>query len=239
MTGVKHAFTSGKADDADATLVNPSDWNAEHEPNLTTKGDIIARGASASARLAVGSNDQVLMAASGEATGLKYGDVILKTLYTTKGDIIVRSTVPARLAVGNEGELLVVRSSPAQGVAWEVQNGTLNFIIDGGGAVITTGEKGHLIVDFAATILAVTMLGDQSGSIVVDIWKDTYANYPPANADSITASAVPTISGATKSQDATLTGWTTSIAAGDVLAFNVDSIATIQRLLISLKIKRI
>jgi len=27
---VKHAFVSGKADDADATLVNPSDWDAAH-----------------------------------------------------------------------------------------------------------------------------------------------------------------------------------------------------------------
>ncbi|KKL94843.1 hypothetical protein LCGC14_1860590, partial [marine sediment metagenome] len=52
MAGINHAFSSGKADDADATLVNPSDWNAEHEPNLTTKGDLIAHGATNAARLA-------------------------------------------------------------------------------------------------------------------------------------------------------------------------------------------
>ena len=78
-------------------------------------------------------------------------------------------------------------------------------------------------------------LADVSGSAVVDIWKDTYANYPPLNADSITASAVPTISTAVKSQDATLTGWTTSIVAGDILAFNVDSVTTIKQLTVSLK----
>lgn len=82
------------------------------------------------------------------------------------------------------------------------------------------------------------MLADQSGSIVVDIWKDTYANFPPDNADSITAAAPPTISGAQKSQDATLTGWTTAIAAGDILAFNVDSCATITRVTISLKVEK-
>ena len=32
---IKHAFKSGKADGADATLVRPSDWNAEHITNLS------------------------------------------------------------------------------------------------------------------------------------------------------------------------------------------------------------
>lgn len=112
----------------------------------------------------------------------------------------------------------------------------VEFVIDGGGSAITTGIKGFIEVPFAGTISQVTMLADQSGSIVVDIWKDTYANYPPADADSITASAVPTISAATKSQDSTLTGWTTSVAAGDILGFNVDSASTVTRVTISLKI---
>lgn len=113
---------------------------------------------------------------------------------------------------------------------------TIPFLIDGGGATITTGIKGDLMIDFACTISVVTMLADQSGSIVVDIWKDTYANFPPTDADSITASAVPTISTATKSQDSTLTGWTTSLSAGDILRFNVDSVTSIQRVTILLKV---
>lgn len=112
------------------------------------------------------------------------------------------------------------------------------FIIDGGGSAITTGIKGDLYFDFGCTINQVTMLADQSGSIVVDIWKDTYANYPPTDADSITASAPPTISTATKSQDSTLTGWTTTIAAGSSLRFNVDSITSITRVAIILKVTR-
>jgi hypothetical protein len=115
---------------------------------------------------------------------------------------------------------------------------SLTFVIDGGGSAITTGQKGHLEIPFAGTIKQVTMLADASGSIVVDIWKDTYANFPPTDADSITASAPPTISSAQKSQDATLTGWTTAIAAGDILAFNVDSCTTIKRVTISLKVER-
>jgi len=112
---------------------------------------------------------------------------------------------------------------------------TLTFIIDGGGSAITTGEKGHLEMPFACTITGVTMCADQSGSIVVDVWKDSYANFPPDNADSITASAPPTISTAQKSQDTTLTDWTTAISAGDILAFNVDSCSTITRVTISIR----
>jgi hypothetical protein len=115
---------------------------------------------------------------------------------------------------------------------------SLTFVIDGGGSAITTGEKGHLEIPFACTITQVTMLADQAGDIVVDVWKDTYANFPPTDADSITASAPPTISSAQKSQDATLTGWTKAITAGDILAFNVDSCATITRVTISLKVTK-
>lgn len=97
------------------------------------------------------------------------------------------------------------------------------------GAPITTGIKGDVMVPFACTISQVTLLADQVGSIVLDIWKDTYANYPPTVADTITASAKPTIASGIKYQDSTLTGWTTAIAAGDILRFNVDSTATVTR----------
>lgn len=111
---------------------------------------------------------------------------------------------------------------------------SLNFVIDGGGSAITTGLKGVMEVSFGMTITGVTVLADQAGSAVIDIWKDTYANYPPTAADSITASAKPTLSSASKAKDTTLTGWTTAVNAGDILAFNVDSIASIQRLTISI-----
>jgi hypothetical protein len=114
------------------------------------------------------------------------------------------------------------------------------FIIDGGGSAITTGVKGGLHVPFACTITEVVTLAldNLTGSIVVDIWKDSYANHPPTVADTITASAKPTISSATKAKDSTLTGWTTSVSADDVLFFNVDSITTLTRVLVSLKVTK-
>lgn len=116
--------------------------------------------------------------------------------------------------------------------------GTVGITIDGGGSAITTGTKGYVECPFAGTIVQATVLLDQSGSIVIDVWKDTYANYPPDDSDSITAAAPPTVSTATKSQDSTLTGWTTSVAAGDIFGFNVDSITTATRATLILKIER-
>lgn len=114
----------------------------------------------------------------------------------------------------------------------------LSFIIDGGGSTITTGIKGDIAVDFGGTITQVTMLADQSGSIVVDIWKDTYANYPPTDADSITSSTPPTISSTTKSKDSTLTSWITTITAGDTIRFNVDSVTSITRVVVIIRVTR-
>lgn len=119
--------------------------------------------------------------------------------------------------------------------------GAVGLIIDGGGSAITTGVKGYVEVPFAGTITAVTLLSTDaavtSGSIVVDIWKDTYTNYPPVVGDSITASAKPTLSSATKSRDTTLTGWTTAIAAGDVLGFSVTSVTTLTKVALSLTVQ--
>lgn len=119
-----------------------------------------------------------------------------------------------------------------------LDTGVINVVIDGGGVALTTGRKIDLYCPFAFTINEVTMGADQSGSVVVDIWKDTQANYPPVVGDSITASAKPTITTAVKSQDSTLTGWTTSVAAGDWLTFNVDSATTITRVTLALKYTR-
>jgi hypothetical protein len=119
----------------------------------------------------------------------------------------------------------------------------MEFVIDGNGAAITTGLKGYLTVDFAGTIQQATLLADVSGSIVVNLWKCTYAQFDassthPVVGDKITSSAPPTITTATKSQDNGLVGWTTSFSAGDIFAFNVDSCTTITRVTLALKVLR-
>lgn len=110
----------------------------------------------------------------------------------------------------------------------------ITLVVDGGGSTITTGaKKVYISVPYAGTITAARLLAAESGSIVLDIWKDTYAAFPPTVADTITAAAKPTLSGAQKAET-TLTGWTTSVAAGDVLEINVDSVTTITKVTLTL-----
>ncbi len=111
------------------------------------------------------------------------------------------------------------------------------YTVDGAGAAIATGDKGWWVCDVTGAIVEWTLLANVSGSIVFDIWKDTYGNYPPTGADTITGSAKPTLSGAQKGQSNALTGWTTAVSAGDILKFNVDSVATVQRVTLTLKIQ--
>lgn len=116
---------------------------------------------------------------------------------------------------------------------------TITIIIDGGGTAITTGQKGYLKIPFDCEIQGWTVAADQSGSIVIDVWKDSYANFPPTVADTITGSEKPTLAYQQKNEDTSLTTWTTSVVMDDVLAFNVDSAATVQRVTLALQVKRI
>lgn len=116
---------------------------------------------------------------------------------------------------------------------------SLPFTIYQNGSVLTAGIKADIYVPFSGTIIGVTLLADQTGSVVLDVWKKAYANYPPLLADTITASAKPTLSSAVKYRDTTLTGWNTSISAGDCLRLNFDSAGTITRLFVGFDVRTV
>lgn len=184
------------------------------------------------------------------SAGVVDGDVVRYTIedgtaweigtgtYTSSGTTMTRT-----LNSSSTGSLLSLTGAAVVYVtaaaADITQTTAIGYAIDGGGAAIVSGLLGgSLRIPFDGTIESVTLLADQTGSIVVDIWKDTYAAFPPTVADSICASAKPTLSGAEKSEDATLTGWTTAIAAGDVLRFYVDSATTVQNVTLILKVTK-
>jgi hypothetical protein len=96
--------------------------------------------------------------------------------------------------------------------------------------VITTGIKGDIVIPFGCLLNEVWLLADATGSIQVDMWKNTYANYPPTIADTITARSITTN---TKAQ---FTGLSTAIAAGSIIRFNVVSCTSITRVTVSLKL---
>ena len=112
--------------------------------------------------------------------------------------------------------------------------GTIEIRIDGGGSAIGTGFKWRGIVPCDMTLTGWIADADQSGSIVVDVWVEHQVDYPPADADSITAAAPVTITTATKASDGTLTGWTKALAAEQAIWANVDSCTDITQVVIHL-----
>lgn len=107
-----------------------------------------------------------------------------------------------------------------------------------GAPVATPVNDVAITIPIDCVIMSVTLLTrGGNGSCVVDIWKDTYANYPPDVTDTITAAAKPTISGGTKYRDSTLTGWVTAVVAGDTLIFHLESSATFTYIGISLELQ--
>lgn len=134
---------------------------------------------------------------------------------------------------------MAIQNEYAEKLAILLKPSVINFIISNGTSAIATGiATGDIVLPCAGTITSVQLLANESGSIIIDIWKDAYANYPPTVADTITASAKPTISSATKYTDSTLTGWTKTFSAGDILRFNVDSCTTIKSCTVIIKFTR-
>jgi hypothetical protein len=130
----------------------------------------------------------------------------------------------------------VIKRSSTGVVTTDSGTTVIGFAKDNNGAVLGTGIQGDILIPFACTITGVTLLADQTGSMVVDLLKAAYSSYPPTG--SICASALPTISAAAKSQDTTLTGWTTAVAANDVIRVSISSCSTIQRFTMALTVTR-
>ncbi len=113
-------------------------------------------------------------------------------------------------------------------------DGNIVFTFDGGGSAITTGEKTWTQIPNDFTITSVETTADSDCNISIDFWSDSYANFAPDNNDSICDSGTcPTLSGADKSQDTSLTSWTTSLGQWTYIKANVDSVSTCERSVVS------
>ena len=108
----------------------------------------------------------------------------------------------------------------------------------GGGSALTAPQTSFVYVPYAGTITAATLTADQTGSAVVDVWKVPLGSVPATSANSIAASDLPTLSSQIQKTDTTLTGWTKTVNAGDVIYFNLNSSSTITQLAVSLSVSR-
>jgi hypothetical protein len=91
---------------------------------------------------------------------------------------------------------------------------SLQFLFYNGGSALAENQTIWLKVPYACNITGWELVADQSGSVTIDLWVDSFAAFPPTDADSITAAATPALSTAQTDNDTTLTDWTTLIPSG-------------------------
>lgn len=140
---------------------------------------------------------------------------------------VMRATAPTTFAFG---------ALQAADVPASLRSRTIGLVLDG--SSVSTGQKGYVRTPFSGTIVGWTVMADTVGSIVVDIWKDTFGAFPPIVGDSIVgAGNKPTLASA-QSDTQSPVGWTTvALTAGDVIAFNVESTAGLGRVTLQLEVQ--
>lgn len=111
----------------------------------------------------------------------------------------------------------------------------IGLVISNGPNVITTGKKGQINIPFPVTINSWAVMGEQSGSIVVDILR---ANNAVPTSSIVGGGNIPTLSSAQFS-GANLSGWTAStLVANDWIDFNVTSATTVTTVTVMLHCTR-
>lgn len=107
------------------------------------------------------------------------------------------------------------------------------------GQIVTPVSPVDLYIAESCEIVQIVILTyGGPASCVIDIWRDTFANFPPTVADTIFAIGKPTISGGTDYSDTVLAGVSVGCNAGEVLRFNLDSSAAFTRISIFLVLRK-
>lgn len=110
-------------------------------------------------------------------------------------------------------------------------------VFDGLGSELVPGVWGDVPVHFDGILLRWRLIALELGNLQIDVWKSDYAGFPPTVADTITGSDVPSLSSSQKDESVALTGWTTTVSAGDVLRFNIDSVSGITKATLTLTLQ--
>lgn len=155
------------------------------------------------------------IAASGGGGGVSDGD---------KGDIVVSSggtvwSIDTAVLTSAGRALMGDANAAAQRATLGIGQFSFGCVVQSPDALPT---KSSIRVHRACTIQRATVVADASCSCTFVVRRATYAGFPTLT--SLVASAKPTLSSSQKSEDTTLTGWTTTLAAGDIIEFEMEGV---------------
>lgn len=158
------------------------------------------------------------------------------TIPVVLSTITINSQLKDRLAsAGTSGQVLTSNGSTS-GPTWQTPSAgggitgsttTISLTIDGQGSAIVAGSTRSITVPFQCVISSWSVTADASGSLAVHVSSSTFGNYPTIT-NMTGAGNGPSLSSQSK-RGAAVSGWTqTTIDAGSVISFVVDSASTIK-----------
>ena len=146
-------------------------------------------------------------------TELANGMIVMITAGTVNGNY--------RWFVLTAANPITIGSSALTFILYPYPSSAIEFVMDGGGVPIQSGYRGIIEVPFACVITRYTLLADVVGNLQMDLRRAPYAGFPPVAGNSLVAADPPQLVAQQANQDSALTGWTTLLNAGDLLAYYV------------------
>lgn len=111
-----------------------------------------------------------------------------------------------------------------------INEDSFGIVVDGAGTVLTTGSKGVRYIPWDCTITGWDIRSDVSGSCVFNVKRASV---------SLAGTEKPTLSASSSNADLTLSTWTTSLLAGDVVEFEIESASTITRATLTILVTKV
>lgn len=167
-------------------------------------------------------------------------DAKLASASYTAADVLAKLLTVDGTGSGIDADLLDGNSSAAFALASHgehiVPKRVVGMVFDGGGSPPTAGSVGFVVVPFSGNIDRWDIVADASGSAVVDVWKS--AGAIPTDGNRIAGTEKLTLSAQQLAADTSLTTWSTlAVAVGDVLGFELESVATCTRITAEIRIQ--